>query len=259
MKKSVIIRGSVLYDKHPQNFINEVVESIRSWFSDELIISTWEGQEKYIDKSLQIDKVVLTPDPGPGPIQHWKRQVLSYQKGLEFSEGELVMVTRSDMIHKNDLFQYVDLYPNSTDDLKVFKNKLVVSNMMTIRPDSDEYPNCFRVCDWVQVGYRNDVFKWSNVIESVLTLDESKLNNLTCTETLWFLSVLKNKFGDMINIYDSSNINEFAWEAIVNNFIVLDTKSTMKAVNKNWEFQPEYCPCYLDEETYANLYEFVDQ
>ena len=259
MKRSVIIRGSVLYDKHPQNLINEVVDSIRSWFSGELILSTWEHQEKYIDSGLPIDKILLNRDPGPGPIEDWERQVESYRKGLELSEGEQVMVTRSDMIHKKDLFQYIDLYPNSTEELKVFKNKLVVSNMMTIRPDSDKYPNCFRICDWVQVGYRNDIFKWSNVIESVMTLDQSKLNNLTRTETLWFLSVLRNKFGNGIDIYNSSNINEFAWEAIVNNFIVLDTKSTMKAVNKNWESQPEYCPYYLDEKTYVELYEAVTQ
>lgn len=257
MKKSVIIRGSVLYDKHPQNFINEVVESIRSWFSEEIVLSTWEGQEKYISDSLPVDKVVLTPDPGPGPIQHWNRQVLSYQKGLQFSEGDLVMVTRSDMIHKKDPFQYLDMYPNSTDDLKVFSNKLIVSNMMTIRPDSDEYPNCFRICDWFQVGYRNDIFKWSNVIENIMTFDESKITRMNCTETLWFLSVLKNKFGDDIDIYDSTSINKFAWEAIVNNFIVLDTKTTLQAVNKNWEFQPEYCPCYLNEETYKELYETI--
>jgi hypothetical protein len=259
MKKSVIIRGSVFYDKHPQNFINEVVDSIRSWFSDEIILSTWEGQEKYIDKNLAVDKVVLTPDPGPGPIQHWNRQVLSYQRGLEVSEGEKIMVTRSDMIHKKNPFGYLDMYPNNTDNFKVFSNKLIVSNMMTIRPDSDEYPNCFRICDWFQVGYMNDIRKWSDVMESILTFDQTKINELTCTETLWFLSVLKNKFGNMINIYDSSNIDKFAWEAIVNNFIVLDTKSTLHAVNSNWDFQPEYCPCYLNEETYKELYEEVNK
>jgi len=255
MKKSVIIRGSILYDKHPENFLNRVVDSIRSWFSGELVLSTWKGHEQYLNSNHSFDKVVFTEDPGPGPIQHWKRQALSYKKGLEASTGDLVMVTRSDMIHNKDLFQYIDSFPNSTDDLKVFDKKLIVSNMMTIRPDSDEYPNCFRICDWVQVGHRSDVEKWSNVLEYVDSLDTSKLTNLNCTETLWFLSVLKNKFGDMIDIYDSSNVNELAWEAIANNFIVLDTKSTMNAVNMNWEFQPEYCPCYLNEETYKQLYD----
>lgn len=254
MKKSVVVRGSIAYDKHPENFLDSVVNSIRSWFSEELILSTWEGQEKYLKSDHGFDKVVFTPDPGPGPIQHWKRQVISYQKGLEVSEGDLVMVTRSDIIHNADLFPYIDTFENSTDDLKVFDKKIIVSNMMTIRPDSDEYPNCFRVCDWIQLGHRSDIQKWADVLKSVDSLDTSKLNNLNCTETLWFLSVLKNKFGEMIDIYDSSNINHLAWEAIANNFVILDTKTTMKAVNMNWEFQPEYCPCYLSESVYKELY-----
>jgi hypothetical protein len=257
MKKSVVVRGSLSYERHPQNFINEIVESIREWFPDELIISTWEGQEKYLDNNLPIDKIVLTKDPGPGPVQQWKRQAISYQQGIEASSGDLIMVTRSDIVHKKDLFQYLNLYPNYTDDLKVFSKKLIVANMMTIRPDSDEYPNCFRVSDWVQVGNREDIFIWSNILQSILELDETKLTSMNCTETLWFLSVLKNKFGDLIDIYDSSNINYLAWEAIVNNFIVLDTRTTMESWNRNWDFQPEYCPCYLNEEIYKKLYEVI--
>lgn len=258
MSQSVILRGSLFYDKHPENYIERVVNAVRSWFPGELIISTWEGQEEYVTPGLEIDKVIFTPDPGPGPIQHWERQVISYQKGLEASSGQQVMVTRTDMIHNLDPFQYVGTYPNSTDDLKVFDKKLVVSNMMTIRPDSDEYPNCFRVCDWFQVGYRDDIFKWSDVLDYVKNLDKSKLNMATCTETLWFLSVLKNKYGDLIDIYDSSNINYLSWEAIVNNFIILDTKSTLKALNLNWLFQPEYCPPYMDEHTYKKLYSSIE-
>jgi hypothetical protein len=255
MKQSLIIRGSILYDKHPENYLSLVVNSIRSWFDGQIVLSTWKGQEEYLDNKLEIDDVVFVEDPGPGPIQHWKRQVISYQRGLEKATGDLVMVTRSDIIHNENLFNYVDTFPNSTEDLKVFDNKLVVSNMMTIRPDSDEFPNCFRICDWIQVGHKSDIYKWSDVLGYVDSLDLSKITNVNCTETLWFLSVLKNHYKDQIHIYDSSNINDLAWEAIVNNFIVLDTKSTMKAVNMNWEFQPEYCSCYLDEESYNKLYE----
>lgn len=257
MKKSLIIRGSILYDKHPENYLESVVKSIRSWFDGEIILSTWEGQEQYLNASLEIDEVVFSTDPGPGPIQHWKRQVISYQNGLEKSSGDVIMVTRSDIIHNKNIFDNLDTFPNSTDDLKVFDKKLVVSNMMTIRPDSDEFPNCFRICDWIQVGYRNDIYKWSDVLGYVDSLNLSKVTDMNCTETLWFLSVLKNKFGDLINIYDSSNINQYAWEAIVNNFIVIDTKSTMQAVNKNWEFQPEYCPCYVTENLYQELYKSI--
>lgn len=257
MKQSVVVRGSLSYNKHPKNFIELVVNSIRSWFDGELILSTWEGQEKYLNNDLDIDKVVYSSDPGSGPIQHWQRQVVSYQNGLSVSSGDEIMVTRTDMVHKINPFQFLNTFQNSGSDLKVFDNKLVVSNMMTIRPDSNEYPNTFRVCDWMQVGSREDIFKWSDILNYILNLDLEKLSEMNCTEKLWALSVLKNKYPDIIDIYDSSNIDEFAWDFIVNNFIVLDTKSMLGAINMNWHFQPEYLPCYLDHDTYIKLYDTV--
>jgi hypothetical protein len=262
MKKSVIIRGPLQYKNQPYNLIDQVVKSIRDWFSGEVIISTWEDQEQYLNSNFSIDgvdKIVLSPNfkknSSSNIINAWKSQVISYQKALEICEGDEIMVTRSDIIHNQDLFQYLNYYPKSGNELKVFSNKLIVSNIMSIRPDSDEFPNCFRICDWIQVGNRNDIFKWSNVIENVLKSDESKLNTMNKVETLWFLSVLQNKFGDVIDIYDSSNINKFAWEAIVNNFIVLNATSTMKILNKNYEFLLENCPYYLNESIYQELYE----
>jgi hypothetical protein len=80
---------------------------------------------------------------------------------------------------------------------------------------------------------------------------------MNCTESLWFLSVLKNKFGKLIDIYDSSNINNLAWEAIVNNFIVMDTRTSLNAENLNWKFLPEYGSCYFSESLYEQLYESI--
>jgi hypothetical protein len=257
MKQSIVIRGSISYERHPENYLNSVIGSIRSWFDGQIILSTWKEQEKYLDKFLEIDEVIFTEDPGSGPIQQWKRQVVSYQKGLEKATGDLVMVTRSDIAYHKNLFKYVDTFPNSTTDLKVFDKKLVISNMMTIRPDYDEIPNCFRVCDWIQIGYKNDIYKWSDVLEHVDSLDLSKITNMNCTESLWFLSVLKNKFGKLIDIYDSSNINNSAWEAIVNNFIVMDTRTSLNAENLNWKFLPEYGSCYFSESLYEQLYESI--
>jgi hypothetical protein len=265
MKKSIVIRGAISYDNHPESFLDDVLASIRSWFDEEIVISTWNGQQKYVTKyiSENVDKIVYSEDPGEVdnfPLKHFKRQVLSYLNGFNESSGDLVMVTRPDIMFKKDLFQYVDTYPFSTNDLKIFEKKLVVSNMMTIRPDSDEFPNCFRVCDWYQVGHRNDIFEWANILDSAMSLDPSKLNNMCGTETIWFLSVLKNKFGDIVDIYKPSNeLKKYAWEAIVNNFIVMDTRSSLLAENLNWTFQSEYCPCYFTEYLYKQLYESIQE
>ena len=257
MKKSIVLRGSISYDKHPHNFLENIVKSIRSWFDDEIIISTWKGEENKISSSLEVDKVIFTEDPGPGPIQNWKRQVVSALEGFKNSTGDLVMISRPDIIFKKDVFQYVDLYPKSNDTFKIFDHKLVVSNMMTLRPDGDVDPKYFRVSDWMHVGYRNDIFKMINVLEQTEKYDYSKHDSKSigdCTEVSWFLSALKNNLGDIIDIYNCDNIKEYAWDAIMNNFVVLDMRTTMGAYNMNWDFQPEYCPCYFNEVLYQDLY-----
>ena len=108
MKKSIILRGSLSYDNHPQSFLSNIVNTIRTWFDGEIIISTWEGQEHNISTSLGIDKIVLTKDPGPGPIQHWKRQVVSAIEGFNASTGDLVLISRPDMLFEKDIFQFID-------------------------------------------------------------------------------------------------------------------------------------------------------
>jgi len=263
MKKSIIIRGSISYDRHPENFLDKIIESIRSWFTEEIIISTWTNQQRYLTKYVQdnVNKIVYTDDPGEIDnhyLKHFKRQVISYLNGFNESTGDIVMVTRSDILFKKDLFQYVDFYPTSTDCLKVFQKKILVPNMMTIRPDSNEFPNCFRVCDWYQLGYRSDIFAWANILDSAMSLDTSKLNHLCGTETIWFLSVLRNKFGDLVDIYNPSDeLKKYAWEAIINNFIVMDMRSSLSSENMNWTFLPEHGTCYFSEDLYKQLYENI--
>ena len=258
MKKSIILRGSISYDRHPHNFLENIVKSIRDWFDGELIISTWNGQENNISPFLDVDKIIFNEDPGPGPIQHWKRQVVSAIEGFKVSTGDAIMISRPDIIFKKDVFQYLNLYPKSKEVFKIFDHKLVIPNMMTLRPDGGEKPEYFRVSDWAHIGYREDILKWIDILEHIENFDHSKHNTDSvgiCTEVCWFLSALKNRFGDEINIHDCNSIKHNALEAIMNNFIVLDSRSTMGAYNMNWDFQPEYLPCYFDENFYKKLYE----
>jgi hypothetical protein len=260
MKKSIVIRGSISYDRHPKNFLDYIISTIRSWFDGEIIISTWNNQERHITEYIHenVDKIIYTEDPGEIDnhyLKHFKRQVISYLNGFNESTGDMVMVTRSDILFEKDIFRYIDSYPFFTDDFKVFEKKLLVSNMMTIRPDSNEFPNCFRVCDWYQIGYRNDICTWANILDSAMSLDTKKLNDMCGTETIWFLSVLKNKFGDVVDIYNPSDeIKKYAWGAIMNNFIVMDARSSLCTENLNWTFQPEYGESYFSEDLYKQLY-----
>ena len=262
MKKSIVIRGSISHPNRPTNHLDSILNSIRSWFDGEIILSTWTDQKQFITNlsHSMIDEIVYTDDPGEinnENLKHFKRQILSSLNGFNRSTGDLVLLTRSDVMFTKDIFQYIDRYPYSSDILKVFDQKLLVSNMMTIRPDYDEVPNCFRICDWFQLGHRKDIERWVNILDICMNLDPKSMTKENCTESVWFLSVLKNKFGKLIDIYDSSNINNLAWEAIVNNFIVMDTRTSLNAENLNWTFLPEYGACYFSESLYEQLYKSI--
>jgi len=263
MKKSIVIRGAISHQNRPNNHLENILNSVRQWFDGEIVLSTWKDQEKFVSKNSKnnIDKFVYLDDPGEvnnENLKHFKRQILSSLNGFNESSGDLVLLTRADVMFNKNIFDYVNDYQFSTDTLKVFDRKILVSNMMTIRPDSNEIPNCFRVCDWFQLGYREDIEKWVNILDVSMNLDTTKMSRENCTESIWFLSVLKKKFGDMINIYNPSfELKQFAWEAIVNNFIVMNTRTSLNVENMNWQFLPEQGTCYFSEDLYKQLYRSI--
>ena len=149
MKYSVVIRGKIF--PHTQETIN----SIRAWFDGEIILSTWKDQE--IEKITGYSKVVLSPDPGAGPVQQMKRQLVSYKNGLQESTGEVVLVTRSDMVHYKNPFDYFGKLQNKNEIFRIFEERVIIGNMMTIHPER----NCpgetneqryFRLNDWFRLA-----------------------------------------------------------------------------------------------------------
>lgn len=247
MNKSIVIRGKVF--PHTQ----EVVNSIRTWFTDELILSTWENQHINI---TGLDKIVLQKDPGPGPVQQSARQYYSYKKGLDETSNELVMVTRSDIAHYEDLFKFYQKLDKYDEKFKIFDDRLVVSNMMTINPEkthkdvSIEKEKYFRVCDWFQVGKKSDLKKWVNVLDIFYQYQNSDL----CTEQLWLCGVIKkNHFPDfdIVNFMKHKNI---FWAYLLNNFHIINMKTVGNAINLNWANQPEDLGCYLMQSDYMNKY-----
>jgi hypothetical protein len=143
--------------------------------------------------------------------------------------------------------------------LNVFSEKVLVSNMMTIRPGSDEKINTFRISDWLHCGKLVDISKIGNVYEDVNSLDWVKVSNMEesghiCTEKLWSLMILKRYCPDVLSEYESSAIDAFAWDFIINNYEVIDQYSTAHAINLNYGFQPERLGCYLTENQYYDKY-----
>ena len=256
MKKSVIFRGSVYYAgaasrNNPKIFLKESIIKLRKWFDGEIIVSTWNGQEEYLKDIDGIDKIVLMDDPGPGPVQHINRQVLSYINGIIASTGDLLMVTRTDISHEIDPFPYLFQLKQNDGVFKVFDDRIITGNMMTIYPYGPEYPSHFRICDWFQIGKREDIFKWGGIYNMI---SNNNIVGNPCTEQIWSLSVLKKYYDSSIDYHDIEPIKDKSWDYILNNFRILDMKSTLKSLNHNWDFQPEYIPCYITEKMYNEQY-----
>lgn len=243
MKKSVVIRGKIF--SHTQ----ETIDSIRTWFDGEIILSTWANE--HISNLKNYDILVQTTDPGPGPVQQMGRQLISYREGLKKASGDLVLVTRSDMIHRKNIFEFFGKLKSKNNIYKIFDERILIGNMMTISPErscpgESEENKYFRVNDWFQVGLKTDLNKWSDILDVV---NENIGANL-CTEQFWFAGCLKKYYDNSINLHNIKLYKDFLWLAILNNFRILNTKSTLNSLNKNWEHQPENLICYLMEDEY---------
>jgi hypothetical protein len=245
MHNTVLIRGK-LFDKTPL-----VISSIRKWFNGEIILSTWKHED--IDKYRKdVDKIILTEDPGEGPVQQFKRQLVSYNEGINHSTGVKTLVIRTDIICNSDVFEIHDqIQQKPKENFKLFNNKVLIGNMMTIDPDigvvgEPIYSRYFRICDWFQCGYTEDIIKFSKVISEV---DKIK-NTILCTEQLWYLIVIKQNLFNNLNIDKFEQILSFNWDIMLNNFIVYNTKTKLNIENFNWNFQPEFLHGYITEEKF---------
>ena len=245
MDKSIIIRGKIF------ECTQTCVDSIRSWFTGELILSTWDNQNINISG---VDKVVVQKDPGPGPVQQINRQLLSYKAGLDASTNNIVMVTRSDIAHYKNLFDYHKTLNQYDTKFKIFQDRVIVSNMMTINPEKshpdvpNEIDKYYRICDWFQVGNKIDLYKWLNIQDII---EENK--NL-CTEQIWLCGLIKKNHFYNFDLNNIMNYKFLFFDYLINNFHVINMKSNGNAINLNWKNQPEDLGCYLMESEYNHKY-----
>ena len=64
----------------------------------------------------------------------------------------------------------------------------------------------------------------------------------------------KSDYDNLIKYNDIGNIKKQSWNYLLNNYTILNMRSTLKAENLNWTFQPEFIPCYITESMYKNKY-----
>jgi hypothetical protein len=266
--QTIILRGSLHFPKRPGHYVQNVIDSIRSWFRGELILSTWHDQIPEARNLIGLDGIVASPDPGDGPLQQMQRQLNSYWAGVNAAHGEQILVTRTDILHFQNLFDLMELeaesqwQQQSRHNLGIFRHKLIVGNMMTINPNSTERIRTFRVCDWFQCGYREDIQKWAYITEELAQIPVSELQQSwnhegICTEKLWQVLVLKKHCAKLSGLdwRNTSDYDHLAWNVLVDNFRVLDQISTCKSINLNWAFQPQRLECYVTETEWKKQYQ----
>ena len=256
MKKTVILQGSVKNKEQVQKCIN----SIRLWHTEKIIISTWRGEEADF---YGIDDVIFCEDPGPGPFnglhpveQHCnlKRQIFGFREALnKLDTDEIVFKVRNDCISTKNVFNIFES-KKCNGSLSLFDNKIFVSNIMTINPFAPSEPKPgFRISDWLYIGFKRDLEKMCNIYEDIDKTDYS--DTLLGTEHILSYNLLKKYKFENLTLGEFSDLKNLSWKYILDNFVVLNTNSTLGVKNiGKWKDREETFYCYVTEEEYNEMY-----
>ena len=185
MTCSIIYRG--LYT----DTVRKNIEHISTLYPEcDIVLSTWDYEKQNTDKINKKVKIVLSKDPGPGPIQNLNRQTVLATAGLSCAEREYVFMCRTDVLHKK-------LPP------LIFDNKIYYSSIMSVlyghpcpHPErffshgKDRQYYC-RFGDWYHYSKKENLLS----LYSIFTEEEVKYcsNSVNCTEQYLFMrEMLKN-------------------------------------------------------------------
>jgi hypothetical protein len=166
-------------------------------------------------------EVLYLPDPGSGPVQNFKRQVVGLQEPLSFiNDDELVLKLRSDMTcPKNPL----DFYTLEVCE-DMFESKVGVSRIMT--RDPKRFP--WHISDWVWLGKAKDLKKIASVNPDDAEIVDSS------TEATW-AKALNKKYSSL----------EDPEEFLYANYSVLNISSDLQMSCLHYPNQPEDSPYYI--------------
>lgn len=246
---SIVVQGAIDKDVTPV-----VCKRLRRFFpGSRIILSTWEGENV---SDLEYDVLIQSIDPGGCKneriydfdieyINNTNRQLVSTQNGLSVAETKYTMKIRTDMIPTtNEFLELFDVYNDSTEELKIFKHKLLISDIYSrhyFAPQMTYVPLLFHPSDWLFFGYTEDV---KTYFEKTVPMKEGDMGSYTdlvnpdmktdskcqwngrfLPEQYFAISALLNN-GYTIEIKDWTDINaDNMWQSemfFMNNFVPLD-------------------------------------
>ncbi len=282
---SVVIQGAI-----DDKFTPMSIESVRTFLPGAgVIISTWKGTDV---SKLDYDDIVFNDDPGApffdknNGTRHYdnrNRLLVSTQGGIKRVNTEYTLKMRSDCILCGDgIVRNYGKYPKSTEELKIFKKKLVVGeqcNIMKLLFKDSYRPFVFHVSDWFCFGLTDDVrmyfdgieiesvdqmTKWKYKNDLYIPEDDIMGQNFSPrynSEQYYFLSALRKKYD--IPYEDASDYSEeigkLSDRAIVNNFEVLNIKDheiiNAKKQNKQaWDLEKSKEAEFFTNKKYEKVY-----
>ncbi len=214
---SVVVQGPVQTLKgreQEEGITHKCLTSVRAYLPGaHIILSTWPGQEL---SGLDYDELVISEDPGPnvrdfhsdGRPQYYNnnRQIVSTLAGLRQVATPYAIKLRSDnYLTGNGFVELQRQYPARCDSHKIFRERVVVSNVFT-RRYAKGYKVAFHLSDFFYYGLTEDLLAiWDlELLEDVSPDEAAKANVLAqgfimdCTQMFW-LRTLK-KFNDTIKL-----------------------------------------------------------
>lgn len=156
-----IVQGAVEPKK-----TKKCLKSIRRYFpASRIILSTWKGTDC---SDLPYDKLILNEDPGFEYLDTNKklkyninRMFVSTQNGLRECNTKYAFKVRSDLVfHSDHILRYFDKYPKYLEEFKVFKHKVIVGNLFSMKYEVGEdgkFLTPFHVSDFFQFGLTEDL------------------------------------------------------------------------------------------------------
>lgn len=220
--------NSIVYRGIPHETFYENLQEVRNWHSGEIILSTWDDIEINNDISPMLDCIVRSKDPGEdldtgnASLRFASRQAIAAKAGIDKAAGEKVLLSRTDIRHRESLFNKVEIN-ESQSSYKVFSAPLVVGSIMSIDPDSGfDAPRTrfFRICDWFQCGYRSDLEKFTDIQKEIIETRHSGC----CLEQLWFVCCFNKQCRMNLNPNCLEDHQNVFWGIVAENFKIINSQ-----------------------------------
>ena len=257
------------------------VKSVRKHLPEStILLSTWEGTN--YDKSLSIDEVILSKDPGAktrdgkpnGKLNNINRQIVSSRNGMRHAKTAYALKLRTDFLMQGTGFlEAFGKYSSFDPEYRIVKQRIICCMFGTRWPQACHYNLPYHVSDFSTFGITADLlnlyeidlvtdeeFNWF-LIHNEYKPDTFAVNKYNAEQSIIVNYLTKN--GAQVPCEYSTHVDDriadLSNRYLVNNFYpmpfgaygIQPLKSELKAVNTIYRYtdyitQYEWCGLYKE-------------